>query len=75
MRQVFWTFDLVLHIALGWPYRGRRVNGGPVVYLAFEGAEGFKARAEAFRRTHKITGKVPFFLSAATPSWSATIRR
>lgn len=50
----FWTFDLAMHIALGWPYRGRRVEQGPVVYCAFEGAEGFPARAEAFRRTHEI---------------------
>jgi hypothetical protein len=50
----FWTFDLVMHIALGWPYRGRRVERGPVAYLAFEGAEGFNNRAEAFRRTHEI---------------------
>jgi hypothetical protein len=61
----FWTFDLTMHIALGWPYCGRRVSGGPVVYLAFEGAAGFGARAEAFRRTHAIKGKVPFFLLAS----------
>ena len=30
--------------------------------MAFEGAEGFKARAEAFRRTQAIKAKVPFFL-------------
>jgi|tagenome__1003787_1003787.scaffolds.fasta_scaffold20982690_5 hypothetical protein len=60
----FWTFDLVMHVALRWKYRGRRVNGGPVAYLAFEGAEGFKSRAEAFRRTHEIPGKLPFFLIA-----------
>jgi hypothetical protein len=61
----FWTFDLAMHIALRWPYRGRRVNGGPVAYLAFEGAAGFGARAEAFRRTHDITGKVPLWLLAS----------
>ena len=61
----FWTFDLAMHIALRWPYRGRRVNGGPVAYLAFEGAAGFGARAEAFRRAHEITGKVPFYLLAS----------
>jgi hypothetical protein len=48
----FWVFDLAMHIALGWEYRGRRVEQGPVVYCAFEGAEGFNNRAEAFRRTH-----------------------
>jgi hypothetical protein len=48
----FWTFDLTMHIALGWKYRDRDVDQGPVVYLAFEGAEGFNNRAEAFRHTH-----------------------
>jgi AAA domain len=56
----FWTFDLAMHIAFGWPYRGRRVEKGPVVYCAFEGAEGFHARAEAFRRTHDMTPKNPW---------------
>jgi AAA domain len=56
----FWTFDLVMHIALGWSYRGRCVEQGPVVYCAFEGAEGFHARAEAFRRTHEIKNIHPW---------------
>jgi hypothetical protein len=58
----FWVFDLTMHIAQGLPYRGRRVMQGPVAYLAFEGAEGFKARAEAYRRRHEVDDKVPFFL-------------
>jgi hypothetical protein len=58
----FWTFDLVMHIALGWAYRGLRVVQGPVVYLAFEGAEGFNNRAEAFRRTHEIEDRPWFYL-------------
>jgi hypothetical protein len=61
----FWTFDLVMHIALGWRYRGRRVEQGPVVYLAFEGAEGFNRRAEAFRRTHEIKERPWFYLLAS----------
>lgn len=48
----FWVADMVLRVALGWDYRGRKVKCGPVVYCAFEGAEGFRARAEAFRRHH-----------------------
>jgi hypothetical protein len=36
-----------------------------VVYCAFEGHEGFKRRAEAFRRKHNIPDrKPPFFLAA-----------
>src|SRR5262245_48961512 len=40
----FWTFDLMMHVGLGWKYRGRRVQQGPVVYCAFEGQTGFEAR-------------------------------
>src|SRR5262245_39883861 len=42
----FWVFDLMLHVALGREYRGRRVHQGPVVYCAFEGQKGIEARAE-----------------------------
>jgi hypothetical protein len=60
----FWTFDLVMHIALGWDYRGRRTRSGPVVYCAFEGAAGFNDRAEAFRREHHVQ-EAPFYLVPA----------
>jgi hypothetical protein len=59
----FWVFDVVMHIALGWEYRGRRVNQGSVVYLALEGQVGFDDRVEAFRQQRfgdKI-GDVPNF--------------
>jgi AAA domain len=61
----FWTFDLVMHVALGRNYRGRRVSQGPVVYCAFEGAHGFRARVEAYRRANDIDrdADVPFYLS------------
>jgi hypothetical protein len=60
----FWTFDLVMHVALNWEYRGRRVSSGAIVYCAFEGAEGFKARAAAFRKHHGLAddADVSFFL-------------
>ena len=51
----FWTFDLVMHIALGWDYRGRRTRQGDAVYCAFEGGAGFNDRAEAFRREQNVT--------------------
>ena len=28
----FWTFDMVMHVALGRDYRGRRVQQGPVPF-------------------------------------------
>src|SRR5262249_56380267 len=56
----FWTFDLVLHVALGREYRGRRVQRGPVVYCAFEGGGGYSARAEAFRQRNLPEEHEPF---------------
>jgi len=61
----FWTFDLVMHVALGRAYRGHRVQQGAVVYLALEGGHGFRARVEAWKRKrlngHAERG-VPFYL-------------
>ena len=60
----FWTFDLAMHVALGWDYRGKRVQQGPVVYCAFEGQSGIKPRVEAFRQHHLAENAeaVPFYL-------------
>src|SRR4029077_20695580 len=61
----FWTFDLVMHVALGWEYRGHRVQQGTVVYLAMEGGTGFAGRIEAWRRSRlqeQPETDVPFYL-------------
>jgi hypothetical protein len=60
----FWTFDLVVHVALGREYRGRPVRQGVVVYCALEGGGGFGNRIEAWRRQHLANGEqnVPFYL-------------
>jgi AAA domain-containing protein len=60
----FWTFDLFMHVALGWAYRGRRVQQGVVVYLALEGGHGFRNRVDAWRRRHLADhhDAVPFYL-------------
>jgi hypothetical protein len=57
----FWSADLGMHIALGWNYRGHRVQQAPVVYIALEGRHGFPARVEAFRRHHGVDS-APFYL-------------
>jgi hypothetical protein len=57
----FWAMDIAMHIALGWDYRGRRVQQAPVVYVALEGQHGLAARIEAFRRRHNVES-APFFL-------------
>jgi hypothetical protein len=48
----FAVFDMCMHIALGWEYRGRRVHQGSVVYCSFEGQAGLAQRIEAFRQKH-----------------------
>jgi hypothetical protein len=65
----FWAFDLSMHVALGWEYRGRRVHQGAVVYCAFEGQSGFDARVEAFRQNmlaDQAGGHIPFYLEPVT---------
>jgi hypothetical protein len=57
----FWAFDLGMHIALGWDYRGHKVQQAPVVYVALEGHLGFPARKEAFRSHHGVES-APFYL-------------
>jgi len=57
----FWATDLGLHIALGWEYRGRRVQQATVVYIALEGRHGLPARLEAFKQHHGVQS-APFFL-------------
>ena len=63
-RKSFWTFDLAAHVALGWPYRDRKVKQGTVVYLVLEGAHGIGARVEAFRQRYlaEQTGSIPMYL-------------
>jgi hypothetical protein len=60
----FKAFDMSLHVALGWSYRGRRVKQGSVVYCAFEGQRGLAKRKEAWRQRFLADheGQVPFYL-------------
>jgi AAA domain len=60
----FLVFDLLMHGALGWKYRGRRGQQGAVVYCAFEGQAGLRNRVEAFRQRKLAEGAggVPFYL-------------
>lgn len=59
----FWTSDLLFHVALGWPYRGRKVEQGAVVYIILEGETGFSDRIEAFRQRYLAgKGAPPFYI-------------
>jgi hypothetical protein len=58
----FFVFDLLMHVALGWDYRGHHVRQGAVVYVTLEGGGGFRKRREAFRQA-KLKGdeEPPFY--------------
>jgi hypothetical protein len=60
----FWLLDLMLHIAMGWPYRDRAVRQGPVVLLRLRGGHGYKGRIEAQRRRYEISDdtEVPLYV-------------
>jgi AAA domain len=62
----FLVFDLLMQVALGWEYRGRRVQQGTVIYCAFEGQAGLRNRVEAFRQRKLADGPdtVPFYVIA-----------
>ena len=66
----FLVFDLLMHVALDWKYRGRRVRQGAVVYCALEGCAAFKNRVEAFRLKNlpDNASEVPFYLMASPMS-------
>src|SRR4029077_5253751 len=53
------------HVALGWPYRGHRVEHGYVLHVACEGVAGLAARKEAWRLFHVEQGYAAGELDAA----------
>jgi AAA domain len=46
--------DLGLHVAAGWPWHGRAVRRGAVLYIALERRKLVERRAIAFREKHGI---------------------
>jgi hypothetical protein len=46
--------DMGLHVAAGWPWHGRPVRRGAVLYVALERRKLVERRAIAFRKKHNI---------------------
>jgi hypothetical protein len=46
--------DMALHVALGWPWHGREVRRGAVMYVALERKQLVIRRAIAFRERHQV---------------------
>lgn len=65
----FIALDLAGAIARGVEWRGRRVRQGRVVYIAAEGAGGFRNRVAAYCAEHQLTpAEVPIGVIANAPN-------
>ena len=51
----FLAIDFALHVALGWPWQGRAVRQGCVLYIFGEGAFGMPARVAAWCDAHNVS--------------------
>src|ERR1700735_5416313 len=63
----FTALDLVLHVVLGDPWAGKRVEKSTVVYIAAEGAAGMRKRVSAYQAKHEVP-RGGFALVAAAPN-------
>jgi hypothetical protein len=63
----FKVFDIEMHIALGWDYRGYKVKQGPVVHVACEGEQGIGGRVAAFQQRFldAYEGNIPVHIVTA----------
>lgn len=60
--KTFVALDIAMHIAAGKSWRGLRVNGGPVLYIAAEGGAGIRNRLAAIKHEHPEMASAPFTL-------------
>jgi hypothetical protein len=63
----FTALHLAIHVVLGAPWAGKRVEKGNVVYIAAEGAAGMRKRIAAYKRQHKVP-RGDFALLSAAPN-------
>ena len=65
----FIALDLAAAIALGNEWRGHKVKQGKVVYIAAEGANGFRNRLRAYSHQHQLDLKtLPLHIIHAAPN-------
>ena len=60
--KTFSSLDLACHVALGWPWFGRKTRQGAVVYIAAEGGLGIEERLTAFRYHHGVEPDAPLYV-------------
>lgn len=60
--KTFVALDIAMHIAAGQAWRGLKVNGGPVLYIAAEGGAGIRNRLAAIKKDRPEMADAPFSL-------------
>ncbi|WPZ28252.1 helicase RepA family protein [Sulfitobacter sp. OXR-159] len=60
--KTFVALDIAMHIAVSKSWRGKRVNGGPVLYIAAEGGAGIRNRVAAIKLDRPDMASAPFTL-------------
>lgn len=60
--KTFVALDLAAHVAANQPWRGLKVNGGPVLYIANEGGAGVRNRLAAIKKERPELAKASFAL-------------
>ena len=64
----FLAADIAFSVASGKEWAGHRVTGAPVVYIAAEGAAGFRKRVAGIKARAGLLPNVPFYLISAAPN-------
>lgn len=72
--KTFVALDIAYHVAASLAWMDRKVHGGTVLYLAYEGIGGLVKRAQALRR-HYGDADVPLFVTGAAYSLRETAGR
>lgn len=60
--KTFLALDMALHIVLGMPWCGLKIQQGSVVYIAAEGGVGLADRLNAYRIYYSLTNHPSFYL-------------
>lgn len=65
----FFILDVIASIARGSTWHGKKTKKGRVIYIAAEGANGFRKRLRAYAKHHKIALQdIDLHIIAATPN-------
>ncbi|PZO63517.1 MAG: hypothetical protein DI498_13285 [Paracoccus denitrificans] len=63
--KTFVALDIAMRVAAGTPWRGYKINGGAVLYIAAEGGAGVLNRLAALKQEYPQMASAPFTLSPA----------